>query len=88
LSEGADVDINEFVMGNVKEILNIKSDDIMIEDNVILEAYNFDSIKLIQLIVEIENHYGVFVPDESLVYSNLNTISKIVSEIECLLQES
>ena len=45
----------------------------------------FDSIEFINLIVEIENEFEIYIPDEYLVPGAINSYNEILHMIKCLL---
>lgn len=58
---------------------------VKIDSETDLETAGIDSFGFIQLIVLIEEKYEVEIPDENLLFSELNTISKIQQLLENLL---
>lgn len=52
-----------------------------------LSLIGMDSISLIHVIVEIENMFEIEIPDEKLLLSEMNTLSKIVDVVCIILSE-
>jgi len=48
----------------------------------VLTDYGLNSLTAIQLVVQIENEYGVTIDDIDLLLENMTTINKIVALIE------
>ena len=59
-----------------------------ITDNVnLVEMYNFESIKIIQLIINIEEEFGIEIGDDELDIQNIVIVGNIVRMIEKKLNE-
>lgn len=54
-------------------------------DNDSIDNIVVDSIEFVQLIVQIESDFNIEIPDEYLIPSELNSISKIATVIESIL---
>lgn len=73
---------------NKEEIVQIVSkylDSEISDMDCLLLEYGLDSLKLIQIIVEVEEYYGIFIPSELLVIENWDTIAKIQNIVDELL---
>lgn len=53
----------------------------------LLVDYNFDSLSIISLIVEIEEEFKIQYPDEYLVLDEMRYYSKLLQNIEILLDK-
>ncbi len=75
-------------MNIVEQILKITNDNLedgivicehQIEDD--LSEYKLDSVSFIKIIVEIEEAFEIEIPDEYLLFSEMNTIAKMVNVV-------
>lgn len=73
-------------MSIVEQILKITNDNLedgiviyehQIEDDLV--EYKLDSVSFIKIIVQIEEAFEIEIPDEYLLFSEMNTIAKMVS---------
>lgn len=71
--------IIEKLMKNVDVVLS--------EDMNLIDDLNFDSIQLINLIIEIEEQFGVEFNDSDLLFDHFNRISDLCSLINQLLNK-
>ena len=55
----------------------LEEPEITFDENVDLQSLGIDSIKFIQIIIFIEDTFGVEIPDEYLLFSKLDTFEKI-----------
>jgi len=62
----------------VRELLNI-TEDIGPEDN--LNQWGMDSIKVIQLIVELEEMFDIIYEDNELLFENFSNVQQITDRI-------
>lgn len=71
----------------IEDIINILSDiGIIIENidkdsSIFLNEYIEDSIAFISFVVEIENVFGIEIPDEYLLFSEMETLSDVCNII-------
>lgn len=69
--------MNYDIEQKLKEVIIAVSDDISIEmineDVNLVEDFSFDSVNIIQLVVEIENAFDIEVDDDNLIFENLAT---------------
>lgn len=75
-------------MSIVEQIIQITNDNLedgiviyehQIEDD--LFEYKLDSISFIKIIVQIEEAFKIEIPDEYLLFSEMNTIAKMVNVV-------
>ncbi|MNR47927.1 Phosphopantetheine attachment site [compost metagenome] len=52
-----------------------------LDDHADLRQHGLDSIKFINIVVDLELELGVVVPDEELVMENMNNVARMVSKI-------
>ncbi|MEC0248506.1 phosphopantetheine-binding protein [Paenibacillus chitinolyticus] len=79
---------SEQVAAAVRDILGrIKRLDKPVEPDRNLIEYGYDSMNIMQLIVDLEIHFGIAFPEEQLLTSNFSTIDSIVSLIEAGLNK-
>ena len=67
------------IISNISEI-PINSDSM--NDVDIINDYNFDSVKMVQLIIDIEMEFDICFEDDELEIDKLNTIEKLKKIIE------
>ena len=67
--------MEKLIIKTLNEIL--QRDCGSVNENDDLVDYGLDSMKAVELVVELENEYDIEVDDEDLLIENLNTISKI-----------
>lgn len=67
------------IISNISEI-PINSDSM--NDVDIINDYNFDSVKMVQLIIDIETEFDICFEDDELEIDKLNTIEKLKKIIE------
>lgn len=74
-------------MSIVEQILKITNDNLedgiviyehQIEDDLV--EYKLDSVSFIKIIVQIEEAFEIEIPDEYLLFSEMNTIAKMVND--------
>ena len=70
-------------------ILNttIKNVEITATMDIDLLELNVDSIMFIHIIIELEDHFNIEIPDEYLLLTELNTVSKMVNLISVLTKQ-
>lgn len=72
----------------IKKTANELNELVDITDNVnLVEMYNFESIKIIQLIINIEEEFGIEIGDDELDIQNIVIVGNIVRMIEKKLNE-
>ena len=59
----------------------ITINEIKDDTNLFLEL-GFDSIMLVQLLADIEEHYGILLKDEDMDTDNLSTVSALVETVK------
>ncbi len=59
--------------------------DTMIEDINIFDDLAFDSLQFIQLIVRIEDAFGIEIDDNTLLFENFSTLSTIIDTVSNLI---
>lgn len=75
--------IKQEVVGLISEIFKDKGFDIDIIEHVdLIDDMGMDSITFISIVVEIEAHFNIEVPDDMLLLENFKCIDDIVSVIE------
>jgi len=74
--------IKEFIIGTIKDdditINDINDDTILIGEDGIF----FDSVDVLELIVELENKYGIKIQDNDLIRDKLRTFSSFYQFIQ------
>ncbi|QWU13148.1 Phosphopantetheine attachment site [Paenibacillus sophorae] len=58
----------------------LKNDDwelVQLQEHTDLRNYNLSSITAVELIVAVEERFGIFVPEDDLSIENVNTIDKL-----------
>lgn len=73
------------VKEKIVQIVSKYLDSEISDRDCLLLEYGLDSLKLIQIIVEVEEYYGIFIPSELLVIENWDTIAKIQNIVDELL---
>lgn len=76
------------ILNKIFEEGNSVIDFSKIEEDKNLEEYGMDSLYMIKFLVEIEGTFDVEIDEESLIFENFNTISKIVKYIERIENEN
>lgn len=82
-------------MNNLKiknQIVNIIN--IVLEDNrlsedsmdIELELYGLDSLKFVAMIVALEEEFQIEIPDKYLLYSEMNTVNKILLVVLSIIE--
>lgn len=66
----------------IREIVKKFTQDDTVEEKTPLIVYGIDSLKLISIVVEIEEKFDIEIPDEKLQIDKLSTLSKIVGVVE------
>lgn len=74
--------MQEQLMKIIKNVLD--DQNISINENDDLQVLGVDSIKFIRIIIEIEDTFDVEIPDEYLLFSQLNTLEKIKNMLNTL----
>ena len=78
--------MNQKILEQTIQIIKSYSPDVHVNASTLfIEDLGFDSIKIMDLISEIENHFGVFIPLKSL--PNIQTVEDTVNFLETLLEE-
>jgi len=57
-----------------------------IENNANLMNYGLDSLGFIKTIIEIEDKFDIIIPDEYITLFSLNTVEKIISVINEIIE--
>lgn len=69
----------------LKDIINKCSDGVIVDDKLsdfnLSEDLGFDSIRLIELVVEIETKFNIEIDDEFFELDNLSSYTKLVNYI-------
>jgi acyl carrier protein len=73
------MNIQEFVEEKIEEITfrKVTVEDLLWSENIL------DSINIIELVVEIENEFGIQIPTSDIVLENFEKLDSIVKYIEC-----
>lgn len=56
-----------------------------VSDNQDLTELYMDSLTFIRIVVDIENEFNIEIPDESLLITEMNTVSKIIDVVSTAL---
>ncbi|GBF75586.1 hypothetical protein PA598K_04004 [Paenibacillus sp. 598K] len=67
------------ILSKVKEVLVVEEREINLKEN--LGAIGLDSMKSVQLIVELEELFNISFDDEELMFENFSTIQKITTMV-------
>lgn len=78
-------EIRNLIVENVLFILDVKN--LNIADDVILTAYGIDSMKSVNLIIELEEIFNIEFEDDDMLFENFSTIQKIISMVSSRLTE-
>lgn len=71
----------------IKDATSVVYEDVNIEENTdLLTDLGFDSISLMQLIVELESHFSIEF-DYSLQFEDINTVKKLANYIESFINQ-
>lgn len=57
------------------------------EDANLIE-YGMDSLRFIELIVNIEQEFGIIIPDEALIIDNISSLNGFTTYIESFVEKS
>ena len=74
----------EKVKKAIVDILNVDEDKILPESRIKADL-KADSLDVLQLLMELEDKYGIQIPDEAL--ANFDTVGDIVSYLENLIKK-
>lgn len=78
------------IVNKVLEILNanIENADLTLDQMELdLSAQGMDSIAFIHIIVILEEQFGIEFPDEKMIITEMNTVSKIVNVLSDVMKE-
>ena len=75
------MEIRERVISLVNAIGDLDESLGVYDTNIMLDDYGFDSIKTLELVVAIEDEFGITIEDEDLVIEKLNDLDEIVKLI-------
>lgn len=81
----------ENIQSKILEIVNAnnKNNEIMLEQvDMELSGLGMDSIDFIRIIVDLEEAFGLEIPDEYLLMTEMNTITKMLNIIISILEVS
>lgn len=73
------MDIFERIRSMLAEQLDIEEDKITLESN-ILDDFEADSLDVVDMIMSLEDEFGVEIPDEDV--ENLHTVGDVVRYVE------
>ena len=67
--------MEEFIIDNIEEIAfsRVKPSDSLCQEKVL------DSITIVELVVELENEFGIKIPFNEIVEDNFETVERIVN---------
>jgi len=71
-----EVEVSKFVKNGIVGILKTEK---KIENTDILAEYGFDSIELIELIIDLEEQFHILIDDQELLPENFQTIDQITT---------
>ena len=77
-------EIGNYVRELIRPMLEL-DESYELEDDCDLVALGLDSMKSVNLIVDIEEHFNIMFDDEELLLDNFKTISNIVNRISSKL---
>ncbi len=76
------VEVKEFIVGTIKDdditVNDINDDTVLIGEDGIF----FDSVDVLELIVELENRYGIKIQDNDLIKDKLRTFGSFYEFIQ------
>lgn len=74
-------EITERVIKILVEILECEEEQLKSQEEKDLTDMGLDSIKAIELVVNLESEYEIMIDEDDLLLENLNTINKIVQVV-------
>ena len=74
-------DVYDRVVDVLVDHLNVDKDDVTLEDHLI-DDLGADSLDLIEIVMLIEDEFGVSIPDD--IAENINTVQDIVDQLATL----
>ena len=82
--------MSEKIIEMVLELLNTNIENVELSDEQLdedLSQLGMDSITFIRIIVELEEKFDIEIPDEKLLLTEMNTVSKMVDVISSELSK-
>lgn len=77
------MDIRGTIINIINELADKTNEDTIIDDNTnLIHDYQFDSIKLIELIVMIEDEFKLEIEDDDLELSNISIVGNLINIVE------
>lgn len=73
--------MKEKILSIVNEVLE-NEQEIIIDDNMDLSELGMTSINMISIVIQIEEELGIEFNDDDLILDNLNTVQKLVENVE------
>lgn len=73
--------MKEKILDIVNEVLE-NEEEIIIDDNMDLSELGMTSINMISIVIQIEEKLGIEFNDEDLILDNLNTVQKLIENVE------
>ena len=77
------------IKNKIVNILNLILEDNILSENsmdIELELYGFDSLKFVAMIVALEEVFQIEIPDKYLLYSEMNTVNKILCVVSSIVE--
>lgn len=77
------------IKNKIVNILNLILEDNILSENsmdIELELYGFDSLKFVAMIVALEEEFQIEIPDKYLLYSEMNTVNKILCVVSSIVE--
>ena len=67
------------LVGMASKVLDIPEDRITLS-TLILEELHADSLDIVEILAQIEDKYGIYIPDEEII--NMRTVGEVVAYVE------
>ena len=67
------------LVGIASKVLDIPEDRITLS-TLILEELHADSLDIVEILAQIEDKYGIYIPDEEII--NMRTVGEVVAYVE------
>ena len=72
-------EVYKTLVGMASRVLNIPEDRITLS-TLILEELHADSLDIVEILAQIEDRYGIYIPDEEII--NMRTVGEVVAYVE------
>ncbi len=78
------------MLNRILKVFNMNMDNMKVDTTQIdkdLSVVGIDSLAFIRFVVALEEEFNIEFPDEKLLMSEMNTVSKILNVVETILTE-